>query len=108
VVISYLIPPDFVSPALPYLFLLFFLVTLIIHYILLNATDKRHSKFVNYFMLTTFLKLVFYMAILIIYALINKSDAIPFIISYFVLYLAFTTFEIVSFYNQSKNTQKDK
>lgn len=100
----FLLPENFITPALPYLIIFFFLITLVIHYILLLASEKRISKFVNYFMLTTFLKLVFYIIIMIVYALLNKSDAIPFFITYFILYAAFTTFELISFFNLTKKS----
>jgi len=102
----FLLPQSYITPALPYLIVFFFLVTLVIHYILLVASEKRTSKFVNYFMLTTFLKLVFYIIIMVVYGLLNKSDAIPFFITYFILYVAFTTFELISFFNLTKRTQE--
>ena len=100
----FLLPPAYITPVLPYMIIFFFLVTHAIHYILLIASEKRTSKFVNYFMLTTFLKLVFYIIIMIVYALLNKSDAIPFFITYFILYVAFTTFELISFFNLTKKS----
>ena len=100
----FLLPENFITPALPYLIIFFFLVTLAIHYTLLLASEKRTSKFVNYFMLTTFLKLVFYIIIMIVYALLNKSDAIHFIITYFILYVVFTAFELISFFNLTKKS----
>jgi hypothetical protein len=89
------LPESFISPALPYLFFFFFSVTLIVHLILLKVSGKKGSGFINYFMLLTFGKLLFYLTIILIYSLLNRSDAVQFIISFFVLYIFYTAFEVV-------------
>ena len=95
-IISYFLPVKYITPTLPYLFIFFFAVTLFVHYVLMKACEKRMSKFVNFFMLATFLKLMLYIMILVIYVLFNRSDAIPFILTFFIIYLFFTVFEIIS------------
>jgi hypothetical protein len=92
----YYLSPDFVTPTLPILPVFFFAATILVHYILLRAVEKRFGKFMNVFLLSTFLKLVFYMMVLIIYSFINRADAVPFIISFFVCYLLYTFYEIFS------------
>jgi hypothetical protein len=94
----YLLPASYYSPAFPFLLVFFAAVTLIVHKIILKALDKRPAKFINYFMLTTFIKLFFFLAVMVIYALLNREDAIRFIIIYFILYLFFTVFDVVSIY----------
>jgi len=94
--ISFFLPTKYLTPSLPYLFIFFFVITLVVHYILMKASEKRMSRFVNYFMLATFLKLMLYIMILVIYVLFNRCDAIPFILTFFILYLFFTVFEIIS------------
>ena len=93
--IVYFLPEKFISPALPYLFLFFFSVTLIVHLILLKVSQKKTSGFINFFMLLTFGKLLFFLTIIILYALFNRSDAVRFIISFFILYVFYTAFEVV-------------
>ena len=93
--IVYFIPEKFISPALPYLFFFFFSVTLIVHLVLLKVSQKKNSGFINFFMLLTFGKLLFFLTIILVYALLNRSDAVRFIISFFILYLFYTTFEVV-------------
>jgi len=100
---TFILPATYITPTLPFQFFLFLATTLLVHYILLKGSEKRYSKFVNYYMLTTFLKLVFYMIIIVTYALLNKEDAIAFIISFFILYMAYTIFEFAAFYRLSKN-----
>jgi hypothetical protein len=86
-IVGYFLPSGFITPALPYLFLFFLSVTLVVHYVLLKASEKRFSKFTTYFML----------------ALLNRSDAIPFIITFFILYIFYTVFEVISILSYSKS-----
>ncbi|MCK5840036.1 MAG: hypothetical protein KAG99_09305 [Bacteroidales bacterium] len=100
--ISYFLPKTLLTPTLPYLFPFFFAVTMIIHYLLLKAYERKHSRFITSFMLVIFLKLFFYLAIMVIYVLINKTDAMRFIITYFILYVFYTSFEVVSILSYTK------
>ena len=106
----YLLPAGCYSPTFPFLLVFFAAVTLITHKVILKALDKRPVKFVNYFLLTTFIKLFFFLAVMVIYALLNREDAIRFIIIYFVLYLFYTVFDVVSIYKtigRSKSEDQD-
>jgi hypothetical protein len=87
-------PKEYVSPALPYLFFFFFSITLIVHLVLLRVSEKKSASFINFFMLLTFGKLLFFLTIILVYALLNRTDAVPFIISFFVLYVFYTAFEV--------------
>jgi hypothetical protein len=92
----YYLLPDIVTPTLPFLPVFFFAATILVHYVLLRSVEKRFGKFMNVFLLSTFLKLVFYMAIMVIYAFTHRADAVPFIISFFACYLLYTFYEIFS------------
>ncbi|NOX48657.1 MAG: hypothetical protein GXO89_16945 [Chlorobi bacterium] len=92
--LTFLLPEKFVSPTLPALFVFFFSATGIVHYILLRISVKRPNSFINYFMLLTFGKLMFYLTIILIYALVKRDEAVSFILSFAVLYLFFTAFEV--------------
>ena len=99
----FLLPEKFITPVLYYILIFFYSVTLIMYYVLLKASEKRFSKFTTYFMLATFLKLMLYIAVLLIYVLLNRLDAIPFIITFFILYVFYTVFEVISILSYSKN-----
>lgn len=90
------VPIRYASPTLPYQFVFFYTVTLFVHYVLLRASQKNQGRFVARFMLTSFLKLIFYIAVLIVYLILNKNDTLRFVIPYFMLYVCYTTFEVVS------------
>jgi hypothetical protein len=104
---AYFLPARFISPALPFLFIFFFSVTLIVHLILLNVTQKKTGGFVNLFMLLTFGKLLFFLTIILAYSLLNRSDAVQFIISFFILYIFYTAFEVVLSLSHTK-VKKDE
>lgn len=100
--ITYLLPASYITPTLPYLFVFFFSATLLVHYVLLQVAMKKVSSFVNYFMLLTFGKLIFFLSIVMAYALLRREDAAQFIIAFFVLYLFFTIFEVTQSLSLSK------
>ena len=94
----YFLPDSYYSVAFPFLLLFYVAVTLIVHKIILKALGKKPSKFINYFMLTTFIKMFFFLFVMVIYALINREDAVRFIVIYFILYLLYTSFDVVSIF----------
>ena len=80
----------------PFLIAFFALTSIFIHYILLKASDFRIAKFSTFFMGSTSAKLFLYIIFLVIYVLADKSNAVPFLLTFFVLYFLFTIFETVS------------
>jgi hypothetical protein len=106
-VTSFLLPSQYLSPALPFLFFFFFSITLVVHLILIKVSQKRATAFINYFMLLTFGKLFFFLTVIIIYAVLNRIDAVPFIISFFLLYLFYTAFEVVLILTYLNTTRKE-
>ncbi|MCX6232393.1 MAG: hypothetical protein NTZ33_12715 [Bacteroidetes bacterium] len=93
----FLLPPKIISPALLFLLPYFFAITLLTYYFQLKAVHKTFIKFTNIFMLITIIKLLILMSVLILYILINRTDAIPFLAWYFLLYVCFTAFETIYF-----------
>ena len=81
---------------LPFILLFIFLFTTIIHAILLKTARKKPKKLVNRFLMLTGLKMMIYLFIMIIYLIISKQDSAPFLLTFFVVYLVFTIFEISS------------
>lgn len=60
------------------------------------------STYANYFMLASSLKLILYLAVIVVYLLYFREETIPFLITIFVYYLAFTLSEI---YGQMKKAK---
>lgn len=92
--VYYAIPAIQISPAFPYILIFLFLSTLLIFLSLEKYMNKRTSQFANAIMLVNFVKLLFYGVIIFAYAYINRSDAVSFILTFFVYYFAFTVFEV--------------
>lgn len=105
-IITLYLPANYVTPTWPYIYVFFFAATLIVHYILLRVSQKKTAGFINFFMLVTFGKLIFFLSIILAYALLNRADAIPFIITFFILYVCFTAFEVVLSLSQTKTKNK--
>lgn len=102
VVVFALLPEGYASYALPFQFVLFYAVTLTVHYLLLKASEKGGGSFVTRFMLVSFLKLLLYIIVLVVYLYLNKSDAMRFAVPYLALYVLYSVFEIYSITSYSK------
>lgn len=105
-VIYRFIPPYFKTPALPFIYLFFFIVSLLIYTILRKSATLPTRKFINYFLLLTMGKLIFFLSVMLVYSLINRADAIPFILAFSALYLFFTTFEVITGLRIEKENEK--
>ena len=88
--------PQYVSPALPFIVLFFFITMLISHYIILRGIYKENKNFVANYMLATIIRIVSYIIFLVTYILLNREDAILFGISFIILYFLFSIFEIIT------------
>jgi len=89
------LPDQFTTPSLPFLLPFFFSITLISFYMQLKASQNSFARFTSSFMMITFLKLMILMAVLLLYVLTHRKEAIPFILWYFMFYLFFTAFEVI-------------
>ena len=76
--------------------LLFHVVILIVHYVLLKSSEQRAQNFVRNFIATTFLKLLTYLLILVIFIVLNRENVKAFIITFLILYLSYTVFETIA------------
>jgi hypothetical protein len=91
----FLLPSNFITPTLPFLFPFFIAVTLISSYLLIRSSQKKFIRYLNVYLLTTVIRLFLYLAVMVTYILLNKSDILPFSITFFILYLCYTIFEVV-------------
>jgi hypothetical protein len=105
--IMLMLPKSFFSPALPFLIVFFIATSLLSFYYLLQSSTKRFIKFVNTFLLTIIIKLFIYAGVMIGYVLANRSDAIPFMLGFFILYLFYTIFEAVSIIKYTQPSRQD-
>ncbi len=103
IILYYLLPKGFITPVLPFLFVFFLAVSLISFFILIRSLNAKLSRFINTFLITTVAKLILYIGIMILYVLLNPNDAVPFMITFFILYLLYTVFELVKMIPLTKN-----
>jgi len=96
VLIFYNTPDAYYTPAFPFLLAFFLIASIFVFHFMLKAVDKRPAKFVNVFMLSTMLKLLAYMTLMITYALLNREDARTFIVTFFILYVFYTIVEVTA------------
>jgi O-antigen/teichoic acid export membrane protein len=104
--IWFLVPPRFITPALPWLFLFFIGVTLTGYYFILRSINSKFIRFINSYLLVTVVKLFLFVGVIFMYLLHNRQDAAAFAISFFVLYLCYMIFEVVSLVSYFKSLKQ--
>ncbi len=77
-------------------FILFYFVviTAVFHFGLLKSSLGRPQVFVRYYMGATTFKLFIHVIVILVYCLFNRNDAVRFIITFLVLYILYTVFEV--------------
>ncbi len=95
--------PQFYLAVFPFLVVFYLVITISIHTILTKAGKQKISRFSTFYMGSISVKLFIYIIFMTIYVLLNKSTAIPFLITFFILYILFTTFETYSLLKDLKN-----
>ena len=88
--------PEYYLPVFPYLLGFFYLLTIGIHAYQLNVAKKDIGKFARSNMLTTFIKLMVYSIVAVVYIAADREHAVAFVIVLMVLYLLYTFFEVSS------------
>lgn len=87
---------QYITPTLWGIPLFFAIITLLIHKTFIGALDLNPRQFVTRYMLITTVKLLSFLAILFVYVLVNRDDALNFVISFFLFYIIYAGFEAVS------------
>lgn len=87
--------PQYASPALPFIVLFFFIITLLTMFIVLREDKGREAKkFVSSYMLSRVIKLLSCLVFLLVYILVKKDDAIRFAIAFLAIYFLYSIFEV--------------
>jgi hypothetical protein len=95
--------PKLLSPAIPWLLLLFFAITFTIFYFGEKAGKEKFSKFVNYYLVMSMLKMFLLLIITALYIYLKHDDAIRFAVAMLVLYFSYLAFEAVWLLRIKKN-----
>jgi len=104
-VVSMQLPVNYVSNSWPVIVLFFAAFTSIMHHYLLKSTLGNPKRFIFSFMMFTTIKILLYLAVILIYVLLNRLDAVAFIFAFFANYFLFTIFEIFSVLKYLKQNQ---
>ena len=74
----------------------FSILTFLFHYGIVRFTNSRPQVFVRYYMGATTLKLLLHLGVIIFYSFFHRNNAAFFIITFMVMYLLFTVFEVMA------------
>ena len=77
--------------------------SLLVHHFTIKASEENPKRFPAYFMAITGLKMMIYVILLGVYVFIFKETAIPVVIAFLLLYLAFTVLEVFSAVSELKS-----
>ncbi len=96
-VVMQLLLPQWASPALPFIVLFFFVVSLFTLYIVLrDDTGRNDRKFVSGYMLSRMVKFFSCIIFIVLYLLLcPPSDRIRFVVAFLIIYFAYSVFEVI-------------
>jgi len=72
------------------------LVTCVSYYWVMKTVTDKPKAFMRVFMLQTTVKLLLYMACIVVYLILFRQDGVPFTLHFLVVYLIFAIFEVLS------------
>lgn len=105
-ILYYTVFNQFYRSILPAILAFFYILTNLVHAYLLNIAGKSGSRFTAQYMAISFIKMFFYLAVVIVFVIINKEDAKIFLVNFLLLYVVYTIFEVYeisNFVRQIKN-----
>jgi hypothetical protein len=103
-VIKYFVP-DYYYTGFLFLPFLLFVITSVVHWYLIIASQGDNKKFTYKFMGATGLKMFVYLILIVIYLLLDKEHAVPFLICFLILYVLYSFFEVLSVLKYLKNNK---
>ena len=87
--------PQLATPAMPFIVLFFFLITLFTMFVVLRDKEGKDGKrFVSSYMLSRTVKFLSCILFLSLYIFLNQKDAIRFAIAFLVIYFLYAIFEV--------------
>lgn len=91
------------NPIFPFIILYFFVFSLIQHSTLLKSKDKSPMAFNTSFMAWFSIKLFLNLTIILVFVLLNKPEALAFVLYFATCYIFFTVFEVTSLVKSLKS-----
>jgi hypothetical protein len=78
------------------IYLYFIVITILFHFGIVKTTQSRPQVFIRYYMGATTIKLLLHLGIIVFYSMMHKESASRFIITFMIMYLLFTVFEVAA------------
>lgn len=101
--------PNYASPALPFIVIFFFFITLFSLYIVLRKETRQEQKrLISSYMLSRIIKFSSCLIFLILYILLNPKDRWPFAIAFMVIYFCYSIFEIIALRGEMTKSDETK
>jgi hypothetical protein len=92
--------PRYASPAIPFIVIFFFFITLFTLYIVLrNPFQTSGKKFIAGYMLSRIIKMFSTLIFLVLYIIFNETDRWNFAGAFLLIYFAYSIFEILALKN---------
>jgi hypothetical protein len=82
------------------------ILTAVFHYSIVQIQEKQPVKFATRFMMVTGIKMMIYLVFITSYAFLNPDKAKAFLISFLILYLLYTVFEVILIVRYLKRRSK--
>ena len=88
---------SFYIAVLPFSLIFFYLITNLVHAYLLKIVGKSGARFISQYTAVSFIKMFFYLAVAIVYVILDREHAKPFMAGFLLLYVIYTVFEVNEF-----------
>lgn len=93
-VLSFTLSDEYFVPQIWIILVYFLVISAAFQMVLLQKQKGEPKKYIRVFLASTTIKLFIHMIALIVFALMNRDEAVPIIIAFFCCYLLFTIFEV--------------
>jgi hypothetical protein len=93
---------EYYLPVFWFLYGLITVFTAVFHFSILQVSDKNASKFSSKFMMVSGIKMIAYLILIVFYVFSYPEKARFFLISFFILYMLYTFFEVILIVNYFK------
>ena len=85
------------------IYVYFITLTTFFHYGIVRTTKSRPQVFIRYYMGATTIKLLLHLGIIIFYCFFHRPEAVHFILTFMVMYLLFTAFEVMAVWKRIRD-----
>lgn len=92
----------------PMIVTFFFIVSMVMYFLSQKTKRKDMRKFANFYMLSTVIKMIVYLSIIMAYMLNFKEDGRRFAITFLAYYLIYSVFETYKLAKKEKNPDGNK